>query len=595
MAFLTVHIHVRQEVHFDLQSAVAMACFAPATLDIEREPPRTVSTDLRFRGFGEQRADLIPYSGIGGRIGTRSASDRILVNVDHFVALAHTFHTGMLAGHDARTVEFVGKHRVQNLIDQSGFTGTRNTRHASEYSQWEVDRQILQIVFAGSNHAQLLGLTYFATGLRDLDLSAAGNVVARNRTRSVNELFRGTGIDHFAAMLASSRSDVNNPISVFDSVFVMLHNDQRVAKIAQMMQSGDQPLIVTLVQADGWFVEHIHHAHQTGTDLGRQTNTLRLAARQGFGGTRQCQIVQSDVVEESKTGTNLLQHLAGDLRGRPFKLQAVHPCEACLSGHVAHIGNGFPANGHRQHFRTKPTALACLTRYFTHIRFVILLHLIGVGLVMPTHQRTHHAFETGGIFAHTTPTVTIRDLHLEITPIHNGLTGLFRKILPRGVEIETHLIAEPLKHMAIIFAGAFGHAPRFDGVLIQCLAGIGNHQFRINLQLVSDARAYRAGTVRGVERERARLNLIKFKLMPVRACAFFGKRLTAVRILLIQIHKIGHHDTLGELQCGFNGIGQMPSLTTSRSTTTSMVCFFCLVSLMSSDSCFISPSISARA
>lgn len=171
---------------------------------------------------------------------------------------------------------------VQNLIDQSGFTGTRNTRHASEYSQWEVDRQILQIVFAGSNHAQLLGLTYFATGLRDLDLSAAGNVVARNRTRSVNELFRGTGIDHFAAMLASSRSDVNNPISVFDSVFVMLHNDQRVAKIAQMMQSGDQPLIVTLVQTDGWFVEHIHHAHQTGTDLGRQTNTLRLAARQGF-------------------------------------------------------------------------------------------------------------------------------------------------------------------------------------------------------------------------------------------------------------------------------------------------------------------------
>ena len=158
MAFLTVHIHVRQEVHFDLQSAVAMACFAPATLDIEREPPRTVSTDLRFRGFGEQRADLIPYSGIGGRIGTRSASDRILVNVDHFVALAHTFHTGMLAGHDARTVEFVGKHRVQNLIDQSGFTGTRNTRHASEYSQWEVDRQILQIVFAGSNTRNCLVL-----------------------------------------------------------------------------------------------------------------------------------------------------------------------------------------------------------------------------------------------------------------------------------------------------------------------------------------------------------------------------------------------------------------------------------------------------
>ena len=53
--------------------------------------------------------------------------------------------------------------------------------------------------------------------------------------------------------------------------------------------------------------------------------------------------------------------------------------------------------------------------------------------------------------------------------------------------------------MTVIFASALGHAPRFDGILIQGFAGIGNHQFRINLQLVSDAGAYGAGAVRRIE------------------------------------------------------------------------------------------------
>ena len=90
-------------------------------------------------------------------------------------------------------------------------------------------------------------------------------------------------------------------------------------------------------------------------------------------------------------------------------------------------------------------------------------------------------------------------MNLEITPIHDGLTSLLRKILPRSVKIESHLIAESLKHMTVIFASAFGHAPRFDGILIQGFAGIGNHQFRINLQLVSDAGAHGAGAVRRIE------------------------------------------------------------------------------------------------
>ena len=174
-----------------------------------------------------------------------------------------------------------------------------------------------------------------------------------------------------------------------------------------MVQRGDQAFVVSLMQANGRFVKHIHHAHQSGTDLSRQTDTLCLAARQGLGRTGQRQVVESDVVEESKTGTNLLQHFACDLGGRPFKLQAIHPCEAFLGRHVTHVGDGLAVNGHRQYLGAKSTPLACLAWHFAHVRFVVLFHLVRIGLVVSAHQCAHYTFKTGGVFAHTTPTITI--------------------------------------------------------------------------------------------------------------------------------------------------------------------------------------------
>ena len=200
--------------------------------------------------------------------------------------------------------------------------------------------------------------------------------------------------------------------------------------------------------------------------------------------------------------------------------------------------------------------MARLAWHLAHVRLVILLHLVGIGLVMPAHQRAHHAFETGGILAHAPPTVAVRDLHLEITAIHDGVARVLGQILPRRVQVEAHLIAESLKHMAVVFAGAFGHAPRFDGVLVQRLVRIGNDQFGVDFQLVSDTRAFRAGAIRRVEGEGARFDLVEFQLMAVRAGAFLGERLATVRILLVQIDEIGDDHAFGKLQRRFDGIGQ---------------------------------------
>jgi hypothetical protein len=48
VAFLARHIDVGQEVHLDLDQAVAAAGFAPAALYVEAEPPGLVAARLRI-------------------------------------------------------------------------------------------------------------------------------------------------------------------------------------------------------------------------------------------------------------------------------------------------------------------------------------------------------------------------------------------------------------------------------------------------------------------------------------------------------------------------------------------------------------------
>ena len=85
MADVARHVDVGQEVHFDLDHAVALAGFAAAALDVEAEAARAVAALARFGHPGEQFADRREQAGVGGRVGARGAADRRLVDVDDLV------------------------------------------------------------------------------------------------------------------------------------------------------------------------------------------------------------------------------------------------------------------------------------------------------------------------------------------------------------------------------------------------------------------------------------------------------------------------------------------------------------------------------
>ena len=81
-------------------------------------------------------------------------------------------------------------------------------------------------------------------------------------------------------MNARAGADVHHVIGGADGVLVMLHDNQRIAEVAQPLQRGEQLVIVALMKADARFVEDIQHAGEEGADLRGKADALALAARQ---------------------------------------------------------------------------------------------------------------------------------------------------------------------------------------------------------------------------------------------------------------------------------------------------------------------------
>ncbi|MNI93003.1 hypothetical protein D3C73_1508860 [compost metagenome] len=100
-------------------------------------------------------------------------------------------------------------------------------------------------------------------------------------------------------MDSGARSDINNIVCCQHRVFIVLYHDQRVAEIPHLPKGRDQTIIIPLMQADARLVKNIQHAHQTGSDLGCQTNTLGLPTGQRSGCTAQGQIIEPDIDKEA--------------------------------------------------------------------------------------------------------------------------------------------------------------------------------------------------------------------------------------------------------------------------------------------------------
>ena len=146
----------------------------------------------------------------------------------------------------------------------------------------------------------------------DGDLFAPGQVVAGERVRVVGYVLGAALGDDPATMDAGTGANINHVVGQADGFLVMLHHQHGITQVTQASESAEEALVVALVQTNGGFVQHVHDAHQSGTNLTGQTNTLGLAAGQGFRAALQGQVFQPHVDQKLQAVADFLENLVGD-------------------------------------------------------------------------------------------------------------------------------------------------------------------------------------------------------------------------------------------------------------------------------------------
>ena len=135
-------------------------------------------------------------------------------------------------------------------------------------------------------------------------------------------------------MHPGTRADINDMVRRPNRIFIMLYHNHGVTEITQMDQRFQQTFIVTLMQTDGRFIQHIHHANQPGTNLAGQTNTLCFTARQGFCGTGHRQIIQPDIHQKTQAIADLFQHFLCNFGSLAAEFQVFEETHGMTNTHI---------------------------------------------------------------------------------------------------------------------------------------------------------------------------------------------------------------------------------------------------------------------
>ena len=123
--------------------------------------------------------------------------------------------------------------------------------------------------------------------------------------RIASDLFRSSGGDDFAALIAAFGTEIHQPIGGFDDVEIVLDDEKRGAGLEQFAKRGEKFGDVLEVQAGGGLVEDIEDAVIfRPRKIGSQLEALRFAARKRGCRLAEAKITEADFVEHAQLGND---------------------------------------------------------------------------------------------------------------------------------------------------------------------------------------------------------------------------------------------------------------------------------------------------
>src|SRR5467141_275125 len=489
-------------MHFDLDDAVALAGLAAPAFHVEGETPRTVTALARHGHARKKLADRREQRRVGRRVGARGAADRALVDAHRLVEELLPLDRIVRGGLVYRAVELARDGVIERVVDEGRFTRAGDAAHAHEqaYRQREID--ILEIVPARPAQLEDPRPVETAAGLGHGDLERAREVLTGEGGGVPADLLGRPLRDHLAAVLARSRSHVEDVIGRVDRLFVVLDYDDSVAEVAQVLERGEEAGVVALVQADRGLVEHVHDAGEPRADLAGEADTLRLAARERVRAAVERQIVEADVVEEVEPRDDLVDDFLGDGLLAAFELELAEEFERLLQGEPAHLVDRAVVDLDVPRFRAKPRPPAGGAGLGVQVFRELLAHHQGIGLLVAALEAGQDALE--GVLFHDRAAalaqVGERDFLLRAVE-HERLDRL-GEFLERRLDVEPEMRGEAREHLEIELVAP---VPALDRAAGEAQARVRDHAPGIEEADRAQAVALRAGAHGIVEGEKARL------------------------------------------------------------------------------------------
>ena len=318
-----------------------------------------------------------------------------------------------------------------------------------------------------------------------------------------HDLFRRSFRDDLAAMHARARADVDHMIRLEDRVLVMLHDEHRIAEVAQVLQRFEEARIVALMQPDGRLVEHVQHAGQPGADLRGEPDALAFAAGQRAGISAEREIVEADIVQEAQALADFLQDARGDLvlLGGELVRQLVEPRIRRADRQPRRLADMLAIDLHRQSLRLQPEARAFLAWRIGLIARQFLAHPLAFRLLPAPLDIGDDAFEGFPRRVSAHPVVIGERDGLAARAEQDHVLHLLRQLAPRRLHRDVEVVRDGFQRLRVIGRGVAGARPGHDRALAQAQRLVGHDKRRLEFQLGAEAIAFRAGAERVVERE----------------------------------------------------------------------------------------------
>ena len=247
-------------------------------------------------------------------------------------------------------------------------------------------------------------------------------------------------------MLPGTGTDIHNTVRCTHSVLIMFHHDQGITQITQMTEGIQQFIIISLMQTDTWLIQNIGNTHQTGTDLGSQTDTLSLSAGQGCCGTGEGQIIQSHIHQKSDSCPDFFQNLTADHLLCLGQFQMFHKFCQHGNGHGCNLKNIFVTYSNSQCFRLQSLPLADRTGSKLHKCLIFLPTGFRTGLTVSSLNITNQTFESHIIDTFPTLSLIMNLYRMSIRSINKNIMNLLRIILERSGKIKIVFFTESIQY-----------------------------------------------------------------------------------------------------------------------------------------------------